>query len=159
MFVAFPFLALLAIGTACSALGCVLPFAAISAVAASTLPRRSALVVVGAVWLIDQAMGFTLHAYPRDPSTLVWGVVLGLAAFVSYGVARIVSANPFAAFLAAFVSFEVVLVLFSFALGGWDAYAPRWLISIFAINAAWFAGTHVALRVIAHRGFDLKAPR
>jgi hypothetical protein len=151
MLVAVPFLALLAVGIACSALGCCVPIAAIAAAAALNLPRRSGLTVVAAVWIVDQAIGFAYKQYPHDPSTIAWGVGLGVAAFAAYGIARVAAVNPLVAFLGAFVAFEAVLVLFSVKLGGWEAYAPRWIAQIFATNLAWFVGAFVTLRLLARR--------
>ncbi|HTV92608.1 MAG TPA: hypothetical protein VMG98_07810 [Verrucomicrobiae bacterium] len=151
MFLAFPFLALGAIGVACAALGCIVPLPAIAAAAALNLSRRSALIVAGVVWLADQSIGFTLKAYPHDSVTVAWGLALGLGTVAAYVVARVVSSNPLLAFLGSFVAFEAVLVLFSFVLGGWDAYAPRWLFEVFAINAAWFVGAHATLRLVSRR--------
>jgi hypothetical protein len=151
MFVAVPFLSLLGIGIVCVALGCADPFAAIAAAAALNLPRRAGIVVVAAVWLLDQAVGFGLRHYPQDPSTIAWGVGIGVAAFAAFAIARIAAKNPLFAFLGAFAAYEAVLVLFSLRLGGWDAYAPHWMIQIFSINFAWFAGAHIILRVLARR--------
>jgi hypothetical protein len=151
MSLAVPFLALLAVGVACSAMDCLVPIAALAAAAALNLSRRSGLAVVAAVWIANQAIGFAYKQYPHDPSTIAWGVGLGAAAFAAYGIARIASANPLVAFLGAFVAFEAVLALFSVRLGGWDAYAPHWIAQIFAINLAWFVGAHVALRLLARR--------
>jgi hypothetical protein len=151
MIAAFPFLVLLAIGTACSVLGCELPFAGLAAAAALNLSRRSSIVVLLLIWAINQVLGFSVHAYPRTPSTFMWGVALGIATLVAFAAARALRANVFAAFGGAFVVFELVLVAFSLGLGGWEAYAPRWMFEILAINAAWFAGAHVTLRLVARQ--------
>ena len=151
MFLAIPFLALLVLGVACAALGCDVPAAAISAVAALNLPRRLASIVIGLVWVLDQAIGFGFKHYPQDASTFAWAIGLGVAAFAAYGIARTVAARPVVAFLAAFVALEAVLVLFSIKLGGWEAYAPRWMAQIFAVNLAWFVGAQVTLRLLARK--------
>jgi len=82
---------------------------------------------------------------------LLWGVALGVAAFAAFFVARTLVRNAVLAFIAAFVAFEAVLVLFSIPLGGWEAYAPRYTIEIFAVNAAWFIGAQTVLRLAARR--------
>jgi hypothetical protein len=151
MIAAFPFVVLLAIGTACSVLGCELPFAGLAAAAALNLSRRGSIAVLLSVWLINQVFGFTVHAYPQTPSTFTWGIALAIATLVAFAAARALRGNVFAAFGGAFVLFELVLVAFSFWLGGWEAYALHWMLEIFAINAAWFAGTHVALRLVARQ--------
>ena len=151
MFLAVPFVVLLLIGVTCSALGCVVPLAAIAAAAALNLPRRAGLAVVGAVWALDQAIGFAVGHYPLDPSTIAWSAGLGVAAFAAYGIARVAAANPLVAFAAAFAAFEAVLMLCSLRLGGWGAYAPHWMVAILAIDLAWFLGAHAALRLFARR--------
>jgi hypothetical protein len=157
MFLAVSFLALLAAGILCSALGCVVPFAALSALAALCLPRRAALAVVGATWACNQAVGFLVKHYPRDSSTIAWGIGIGVAAFAAYGIAYVLRRNAVAVFLGAFAAYELGLMLFSTRLGGWDAYALHWMLPIFAANLAWFAGGYVALR-IGHV-FDLHPSR
>jgi hypothetical protein len=146
MIAAFPFLVLLTIGTMCSVVGCLVPLSGIAAAAAVNLSRRSGAAVVCAVWAINQVAGFTLHAYPKDTGTYAWALALGLASIAAYAAARALRANPLAAFGAAFVTFEIVLVCFSIRLGDWNAYAPHWLFEVLALNAAWFAGAHVVLR-------------
>lgn len=162
MFFAVPFFVLLAIGATCSALGCSVPLAGLAAAAALNLPRRAGIALVAAVWFVDQLIGFTLRGYPRTPSTLVWALALGLASLGAYAIARALRWNLFAAFSAAFFAFQLVLVVFSVWLGGWDAYEPRWLVEILAINAAWFIGAHVTLRLLAKQpvfNVDLNASR
>jgi hypothetical protein len=151
MIAAFPFLVLLTVGTACSVLGCELPFAGLAAAAALNLSRRSSIVVLLVIWLINQILGFGVHAYPRTPSTFTWGVALGVATLVAFVAARALRGNVFAAFAGAFVAFELVLIAFSFWLGGWEAYALHWMLEILAVNAAWFAGAHVTLRLVARQ--------
>jgi hypothetical protein len=151
MIAAFPFVVLLAIGTGCSVLGCELPFAGLAAAAALNLSRRGSIVVLLLIWLINQVLGFTAHAYPRTPSTFMWGIALGVAVFVAFAAARALRGNVFATFAGAFVAFELVLVAFSFWLGGWEAYALHWMLEILAVNAAWFAGAHVVLRLVARQ--------
>ena len=163
MFLALEFLVLLAVGVVCAVTGwCAVPFAAIGAAAALNVPRRAGLLLTGAVWFADQFVGFAFKGYPHDPSTIAWGVGIGVAAFASYGVARILATRVAAAFLGAFVAYEAVLILFSLRLGGWDAYAPHWMIQIFATNLVVFVAAHVALRLLAKQpvfGVNLNTPR
>jgi hypothetical protein len=151
MIAAFPLLVLLAIGTACSVIGCELPFAGLAAAAALNLSRRDSILALLSVWLLNQVFGFTLHAYPHALNTYMWGVALGIATLVAFAAARALRGNLFAAFGGAFVAFELVLVVSSVWLGGWEAYALHYLVEILAINAAWFAGAHVTLRLVARR--------
>ena len=151
MLLALPFLALLAVATATSVLGCCVPLAGLAAAAAMNLSRRSGAALSLAVWFSNQVVGFTVHAYPRTLSTFTWGVALGAATFAAYSIARAFRRNLFAAFGGAFIAFEFVLVGFSFWLGGWGAYAPGLVLEILAINAAWFAAAHVTLRLVANQ--------
>jgi len=157
MFRSIPFAALSAVAILCSALGCIVPFAALSALAALALSRRGGLAVIAAAWACNQAIGFLYKHYPHDPSTIAWSIGLGVAAFAAYGIARLFARNPAAAFAGAFIAFELTLVLFSVRLGGWGAYAPRILITLFAINAAWFAAAIVSGK--AYRALGLDAAR
>lgn len=163
MFLALEFLALLAVGIVCAITGwCAVPFAAIGAVAALNLPRRAGLLLTGAVWFVDQLVGFAFKAYPHDPSTLAWGVGIGVAAFASYGIASILAPRVALAFFGAFVAYEAALMLFSLRLGGWEAYAPNWMIQIFATNLVVFVVAHVVLRLLAKQpvfGVNLNTPR
>ena len=47
-------------------LACVMPFAALCAVGACTLPRRDAFAVAGMAWLANQVVGFGFLHYPVD---------------------------------------------------------------------------------------------
>jgi hypothetical protein len=62
-------------------------FEAFAAVSAATLPRRPALIAMAAVWAINQAIGFELLGYPRDQTTVMWGIAIGAAAQVAAPVA------------------------------------------------------------------------
>jgi hypothetical protein len=140
MILAIPALLVLLAGLVCSLLGCVVPLAALAAFAAIFVSRRVAMLAIGATWILNQLLGFTIHHYPPTVSTFAWGIAIGVAAFAAYGVARIVRANAALALLASFVAFEGVLMLFSVRLGDWGAYAPSILLLLFATNVAWFAG-------------------
>ncbi len=61
---------------------CAMPFAAIAAVAACTLPRRDAYFLTGAAWLVNQWVGFAFQHYPRDANTIAWGAALGVIALL-----------------------------------------------------------------------------
>jgi hypothetical protein len=151
MIAAFPLVVLLAIGTACSVLGCELPFAGLAAAAALNLSQRNSIVALLLVWVINQVLGFTLHGYPHALNTYLWGAALGIATLIAFAAARALRGNVFAAFGGAFVAFELALVASSVWLGGWEAYALHYMVQILAINAAWFAGAHVTLRLVARQ--------
>src|ERR1700759_1476171 len=65
------------------ALACATPFAAFAVVAAAMLPERWALLVVLGSWLVNQGIGFGALHYPIDGSTMLWGLVIGVAALVA----------------------------------------------------------------------------
>lgn len=147
----FSFIVLLALGTATSWLGCLVPFAAIAASAALTLRARHGALVVAVVWGANQALGFGVHHYGTAPATLVWGIAIGLAAAASFALARVVRARPLVAFVASFAAFQAVLMAFSVALGGWSAYAPAIEVQLFAVNLGWFALTQALTAALARR--------
>jgi hypothetical protein len=145
---------------------CAVPFAAFGAIAALTLPRRDALLLTAALWLINQAVGFTILHYPWDGSTLVWGAVLGAVAVLSTVTAqalvrgRGIVAAALAAFAAAFIVYEGSLYLVSaLALGGTEDFTPAIIARISAINAAAFAGLLAAgLLIAATAGSRIRSP-
>jgi hypothetical protein len=65
------------------ALACATPFAAYAVVAAAMLPLWSALLVVGAAWIVNQAIGFGALHYPHDANTVFWGLAIGAAALAA----------------------------------------------------------------------------
>ncbi len=71
---------------------CALPFAALAAVAGRALSARAAYGTVGAVWLVSQILGFTVHHYALTASTFAWGFVIGLSALAATFAARNVPA-------------------------------------------------------------------
>ena len=70
------------------ALACGMPFAALSALAALTLPMRNAFKLAGLGWLANQAIGFGFLGYPLDVMTMAWGVALGVSALAAVAAAR-----------------------------------------------------------------------
>jgi len=152
-------LALLVAASVAFSLGfaCAVPFAAFGATAALTLERRDALVLVGAVWLANQLVGFGFLDYPWTGDSFVWGMVLGAVAILCTLAARsaadrlerrdtIVAA--LAAFAAAFIVYEGGLFLVSATLvGGIEAFAPATVVRILEINAAGFIGLVILNRL------------
>jgi hypothetical protein len=138
---------------------CAVPFAAFGAVAALTLKRRDALLLIVALWLVNQVIGFTILHYPWDAMTFTWGVVLGgvalLTTVAAQGVIRgqNVVAAMLAGFVAAFVVYEGGLYLVSaVALGGTEDFNAQIVARILAINAAAFAGLLATSFLIAAAG-------
>jgi hypothetical protein len=139
---------------------CAVPFAAFGAIAGLSLPRRDALLLTLALWLVNQVIGFTVLHYPWDEMTFAWGVILGAVAVLSSTAAQAVTGRraPFtaalAAFVAAFAVYEGSLYLVSaLAMGGTEDFTPAIIARILAINAAAFAGLLAAgllMAVAAH---------
>ena len=143
-------------------LACATPFAAFVAVAALTLSRRDAFVLVGSVWLANQLVGFTVLSYPWTASTFPWGVALGAAAafatlasqWAARQLAEAARGITFAAtFMVAFAVYEAVLFVVAVALlGGTQDFTGEILGRILAINAAAFGGLVLLNRVAATVG-------
>jgi hypothetical protein len=140
-------------------LACAVPFAALAAVAALTLTRRQALVLIGLTWFANQAVGFGLLHYPATAETFAWGLVLLLVAVLAtvgaeFCATRLGSAPKIAAsaftFVAAFGIYEGLLALVTLASGSDTAVlAPDVVGQIFALNSAafvvLFASAHLRL--------------
>ncbi len=130
-------------------LACAVPFAALAAIAALTLERRDALLLVGLAWLANQAVGFGLLAYPWEPETLAWGfTLLAVSVLATLGAGASASrlqalprmAVALLAFLSAFAVYEGLLVLVTVALGSdTEALRPVVVAKIFVANASAFA--------------------
>jgi hypothetical protein len=100
-------------------MACATPFAALATLAALHMSRRDGLALLGIAWLADQAVGYGLLGYPRTANSVAWGVILGVGAFVALLAAQALAdrlrdhgaiATGAAAFAAAFVAYEAVLV-------------------------------------------------
>ncbi len=120
------------------ALACATPFTALAALAATQMRGRDGIPLMVVAWAASQLVGFGLHDYPRDATTLAWAAALCMAAVVCVVAARQVIvrmqspsmlAQIVVAYLVASVTFKAVILLWSFGLGGVDtALSP-------AINA------------------------
>jgi hypothetical protein len=138
-------------------LACALPFAALGAGAALTLPRRDALLLTGAAWLANQLVGFAILDYPWTANTLAWGVALGIVAalttLAAQGLVRRLDgggaiAAALASFLGAFAVYEGALfVVAATLLGGTEDFAPAIVARILAINAGAFIGLLILHRL------------
>jgi hypothetical protein len=136
---------------------CAVPFAAFAAVAALTLDRSNALLLIGGVWLANQIVGFAVLDYPWTADTFAWGIVLGIVAILAtvaawtiarrFGGSAAVVASPLA-FAGAFIVYEVGLfVVAATLLGGTEDFAWAIVARIFEINAAAFVGLLVINRL------------
>ncbi len=72
-------------------LACATPFAALAAVAVLSMTRRDAVAVTITAWLANQAVGFGVLGYPRDVSTVAWGVALGVAGLATLAAASVIA--------------------------------------------------------------------
>ncbi len=161
-------LGLLVVASVAFTLGfaCAVPFAAFGAATAITLRARDAMLVMVAVWLANQIVGFGFMGYPWTADTAVWGVVLGIVAVVTMLAAQIAArrlaafgtmAVAVAAFAGAFAVYEGGLYLISATLlGGTEYYATPIVIQIFEINALAYVGLLVMNRLAIAGGFIAK---
>jgi hypothetical protein len=143
------------------AFACAMPYAALAAATALTLPRRDALFLIGGIWLANQLIGFLFLHYPFDTNTLLWGAALGIVAFASLFAARITAArlrhmNPLVcctlAFLTAFIAYEASCFWFALVLGGREDFTLAIQTRILAINVCALIG----LFAVNHVGASLR---
>jgi hypothetical protein len=158
---------ILGVVTLVSTLGfaCATPFAALGAVAAVNLSRRDAVLLMGASWLINQAVGFTMLHYPHNWDCYRGGLELGLAAFACVGAAvfvsrRLRSPHSFLALTATFAASFAVYEGLLYAVSG-QSYAAdfSWPIVryILVLNALAFAVLLVMQKIASATG--MVAPR
>jgi hypothetical protein len=138
---------------------CAVPFAAFGAIAALSLPRRDALLLTLALWLVNQIVGFAVLHYPWDGTTLAWGLILGVVAVLSTATAGAsfrgwgIVATAATSFAAAFVVYEGGLYLISATvMGGTEDFAAAIVIRILEINAAAFLALLTGGALIAGAG-------
>jgi hypothetical protein len=163
-------LALLVSASVAFSLGfaCAVPLAAFAAAAALTLSRNDALRLILLVWLANQFVGFSVLGYPWTPSTLAWGIVLGIVAVVATLASQWIAARlaeaprafSFAAiFLVAFAVYEAALLLVSATLlGGTEVFTGEIQGRILAINAAAFVGLLALNRIAISLGLVVNPP-
>ena len=124
---------------------CAVPLAAFAAMLGLTMDRRSAVLMTGAVWLANQAVGYTCLGYPTTANSIAWGAVLGLAAIAAMLAARW-SGMRFArlpraatlavAFAAAFAAYEATLFAAALTLlGGTEDFTVAIVGRVLEINA------------------------
>lgn len=133
---------------------CVFPFAALAALAAITLPIRQALALTVAVWGVNQLVGFTMLGYAQGDHSIAWGLIIGAAAFLALGAARIafgtetrlLSLRSVAALAAAIVAYQAVMFIGAVALDGFASSTPEIVATVARNDILWFAGL-AALRL------------
>jgi hypothetical protein len=122
---------------------CATPFAALAALAALKLGWRDRIVVLGLVWLANQAIGFGLLGYPRRWDSAAWGLAIGASTALAVLAARGLSTTrpaPLAVslpFIAAFAVFELGLYIAGTMLPGSErAFTAAVVGHVLLINAA-----------------------
>ena len=127
------------------ALACATPFAALAALAALHMARREGLILMAVAWFASQAVGFGIHHYPQDPTTLMWGGVIGIAAIASllaacWTIGRLTGgavASLAVAFVGATLGYKSVLIMGALALGGLKiALSPTYFAQDFVRDGA-----------------------
>jgi len=130
-------------------LACMMPFAAIAAIAALAMPARRGLAAVGLCWLGNQVLGFGLMGFPWDGATFAAGLSLLAASLVAFAAARAVRGGAVLAFLAAFAAFEASLFAYAIPFGDPALFSPE-IVGLIALNdALWFAGLWLGWQVLA----------
>jgi len=133
---------------------CLMPFVALAAMTASTLPRREGLATMIVAWAANQAIGFTLLGYPLDAATLGWGLAIGVAALAAYGVIQAVTARApgilplLGAAALGFVGYELVLYAYGLSGGGTGAFTQAIVLLLAKNEALWLAGLLVVRAVV-----------
>jgi len=133
---------------------CVTPFAAFAVLTAGTLRLRHALGAMIAIWAANQFLGYAFMGYPFDGSSVAWGIALAAAA----GAATVAANAIFTraklpawlgvpiALVAAFATYEGVLLLVSAILGDSQNFAPPIVAKLALSDAAWL----LALGILRH---------
>jgi hypothetical protein len=138
------------------ALACATPFAAFAVVAAAMLPLRPALLVAAGAWLVNQMIGFGIHHYPIDASTMAWGFVIGVATLGATAAAAVVlralpaNRTPLMLALAlvgAYAAYELVLFAATPFLGGAGAFTLAIVTRIGLSNMVWLIGLVAASEI------------
>lgn len=139
------------------ALACATPFAAFAVIAAAMLPLRSALLVVTGAWLVNQGIGFGALRYPIDGNTMLWGVVIGIAALAATATSTAVLrlrpqvTTPLVLALALIGSYgvyEVALLAATPFLGGADNFTAAIVARIGVLNGVWLIGLVAACEIV-----------
>jgi hypothetical protein len=147
---------------------CATPFAALAALAATTMSRRSGLVLMVVVWLANQIVGCVLLHYPSTWDSLMWGAAIGIAAIISFLAARVSvraakheGVRQIVGFAAAFVGYEAVLYAAQLPLGSSaDAFTLDVVLYVLFANIAALIGLLALHKLGAWIGLttELKLP-
>lgn len=143
---------------------CATPFAALGALAALTMRRREAFVLVFAAWAANQFIGYIFLNYPQTTDSFAWGLMIGLAGLAAVETAMVTRTLwprvPFAeavfAFAGAFIAYEAVLYATGLVASDTGGFSPAIVGYVFEVNALAFAGLLVLQAV--GRALGMAAP-
>jgi hypothetical protein len=147
----------LACALASFAFACATPFAAFAVMAAEMLPLSSALLVVAAAWIVNQAIGFGALHYPTDANTFGWGIAIGAAALAGTVTSALVlrfahrTSTVLAlgfALVVAYTTYELVLFAATPVLGGEGAFTAAIIGRIGVLNILWLIGLVAASETV-----------
>ena len=140
------------------ALSCVAPLSALAVALAGTLGLRASLGVMTLVWLVNQAIGFTLFHFPRTANSFEGGLAIGLAALLVVVVAGTVMRRASRwsvwsrlclALVATIAVYEAALFGAAFILGGRDMFTLAIVSQVALINGAWLLAIIVLNEIVA----------
>jgi hypothetical protein len=146
----------IACGLASFVFACATPFAAFAVVAAAAVPLQSALLAVTAAWVVNQAIGFGVLHYPVDMNTILWGLVIGMAALAATVTSTIVlrmlrrNGTPVAlgfALIGAYAAYELVLLAATPLLGGAGGFTTAIVGRLGVLSVLWLIGLVAACEV------------
>ena len=125
---------------------CATPFAALAAIAGSRMSRNSALMLVAATWLTNQAVGYLVLDYPRTVDSFGWGFAIGAAALLAtlavheLGRFDLRPITQFAAaFAVGFTVYQAALFSATAVLASSGGFSPAVILYVAKINALGFA--------------------
>ena len=134
---------------------CTVPLVGFAALASTTLSRRQGVVCLSVIWLVNQALGFSVRNYPLEANTVAWGVMMLAASLAALALGRlidrrgrrpstpgIVSLGPRVAvsLTVGFLVYELILWLASFSLGSTGGFTLAVLGSVLRTNGLWALG-------------------
>lgn len=151
----------------CLILACIFPFAAFAALAALTMKSRHAMLLLTAVWGVNQAIGFFVLSFPWDAQAVGHGIAILAAMMLAYAAAttalRLTKGNDgagngnsiisaAAALAAAFTVQQLALRAYASFGGGAENFSADIVMAVGINDALWFAGL-LTLRYIITQGF------
>ncbi len=130
------------------ALACVFPFAAFAALAALTMTRANALMLILAVWAVNQAVGFFLLSFPWDAQAMGHGISMLVTTLIACGVARFAAdragsndiVRAITALVSAFIVYQLLLRGYAQFGGGAENFSAEIIRDVAVNDALWFAG-------------------